>query len=32
MSVNLTIIKFFIYATQPLLSSGENSNSELNCG
>ena len=29
LTVNLTIVKFFVNATQPLLSSGENSNCEL---
>ena len=29
MIMNLIIVKFFVNATQPLLSSGENSNCEL---
>ena len=31
-TVNLTVVKFFINGTQLLLSSGENSDCELNCG
>ena len=30
MTVNLTTVKLFVNATQPLLSLGENSNCELN--
>ena len=32
MTVNLIVVKFFVNATQLLLSSGENSDCELNCG
>ena len=31
-TMNLTVVKYFINATQLLLSSSENSDYELNCG